>query len=153
MTSAMGDELSVRAAEVDIALRHARSELAQDDRAGPLLNGIAARVSRAVQLMRFEVHESDGPFHRSSFKGPPKWPATPLFPRLADPGAFVGAPGAAVQRLFDAIEALQQQLVFEADCQEYVDALQNSAQFLRAAGHLDEAEPDAVALAALVRRT
>jgi len=65
-----------------------------------------------------------------------------MFPRLA--GLDAPEP---LTALALAMEALQRALVYAADSQEYVDANLNSAQYLRAAGHLDVAEPMLLELA------
>lgn len=47
----------------------------------------------------------------------------------------------------DALDPLQRELVWAADCAEFTDANLNCAQFLRAAGHLDLIQDDVVRLA------
>ena len=48
--------------------------------------------------------------------------------------------------LVSALEALQRQLLFEADCAESTDALNNSRQYLQAAGYLDHAAAELASL-------
>ena len=72
----------------------------------------------------------------------------PQPPEGPKPPAFAAIRGhAALDPLIDALEHLQHQLVWAADCAEFTDAVLNSAQFLRAAGHLDLAQRAVLALA------
>lgn len=102
---------------------------------------VAGHVQRAVALARFEVHDpDDGPFrHEPLSENVPQTPRTPLIPALG--------PGPEAQ----ALEALQYQLVWAADCAEYSDALNDSRQFLRAAGHVDLAARALLGLEGLQR--
>ena len=55
----------------------------------------------------------------------PKPPVGPLLPVLGD------------DELSWALEALQAELVWAADCAEYTDAVNNARQYRRAAGHVE----------------
>jgi len=99
------------------------------------LEAVGDAVARALALARFEVFgERDGPFHRVDFGPTPQQPRPPMFPAFVSARTTVGAP---VASLMESLEALQQALVWEADCAEFTDARNNSIQYLRAAGHLE----------------
>jgi len=105
---------------------------------------VAPHVEHAVALARFQARDpAGGPFrHEPLSPAVPQRPTGPMFPALA---AIRGDAG--LDPLLDALEALQTELVWAADCAEFTDANLNAAQFLRAAGHLDLAAQAALALA------
>ena len=83
---------------------------------------VARHVRRAVALARFEAHEDGGPFrHAPLSRGRSAAAAAPMFP----------------VPVHAALETLQHQLVWAADCAEYSDATNNARQYLQAAGHVD----------------
>jgi hypothetical protein len=84
------------------------------------------------------------PFFRADFGSVPKMPVGPLLPRLAAARSL----DPYLDHLVDGLEALLVQLVFMADCQEAVDALNNSRQYLYAAGAVASIEPHVLTLAA-----
>lgn len=101
------------------------------------LEALATSVGRAIALARFDVpDERDGPFLDVSFGSTPQEPRTPMFPAFVALWTAVGAPVAAMMA---ALEALQRELVWAADCAEFSDARNTSIQYLRAAGHLEQA--------------
>jgi hypothetical protein len=105
---------------------------------------VAAEVGRAVALARFQAREPDGgPVWKGQMSaGVPQPPEGPMFP------AFAAVRGdAGLDPLMDALEALQHELVWAADCAEFSDAVLNAAQFLRAGGHVDLAARAVLALA------
>src|SRR5687768_14935721 len=103
---------------------------------------VAPHVEHAVALARFQSHESRGPYRAEALSpAVPQPPTRPMFPW------FAGVRQPELDPLYDALEALQHQLVWAADCAEFTDASLNAAQFLRAAGHLDLAAQATVALA------
>jgi hypothetical protein len=104
---------------------------------------VAPRVEHAAGLARFQRRESRGPYREEPLSpGVPQPPEGPLFPWFE---SARGEPE--LDPLYDALEALQHQLVWAADCAEFTDATRNAEQFLRAAGHLNLAAQAAVTLA------
>ena len=96
-------------------------------------------LERAVGLARFQAHERDGPFrHEPLSSGVPQRPQGALLPALHEVRG---------DSLAAALEALQVELVWAADCAEYSDATANARQYLQAAGHVDLAAQAALALA------
>ncbi|MEW6431370.1 MAG: hypothetical protein AB1730_07650 [Myxococcota bacterium] len=139
------DELEQRAQAVTNALDALRPVTEGASRAH--LDALARHVAHAIGRMRFRpVEREPPPRHPSNFARVPREPP-PSFPSFVEARALGGPHAAAVRALLDALAAFQERLVFEADCQEYVDALNSSREFLFAAGHLDLAEPHALALA------
>ena len=110
--------------------------------------GAFSEVSHHVELaIRTALHQRNAvtgePLHAATFGSVPVWPEGPMFEGFASQrsrAAGRGSPRArAFAALLDALELFQRALIFAADCQEYVDANQTSATYLRAAGHLDNA--------------
>ena len=119
----------------------------------PEADAVAADLERAAAIARFEVRqERDGPFRTASFGAVPVVPERPLLPELVPPRAALAAAAtpaaAALAALIDALEDLQEALVFRADCCEFTDAVHNSAAYLNAGGHVDRAAAHLLALAA-----
>ena len=100
---------------------------------------VKPHVERAVALATFQAHEQSGPFrHEPLSSGVPQRPKHPCLPALHEVRG---------DALADALEALQVELVWAADCAEFTDATANAQQYLRAAGHVDLAAQAALALA------
>ena len=102
-----------------------------------------AAISVALELMRFtRSYLTGGPFRNEPFGATPRMPAEPLWPALAPAFARLATEiddpsRGPLARLVEALTELQRQLLFEADCAESTDALNNSRQYLQAAGYLD----------------
>ncbi len=105
-------------------------------------------ITAALAHMRFERPTAqDGIFKHVEFGKTPQMPAGPMWPQheLAFAWLRTGErENNAYSRerflaLISALETLQRQLIFEADCQESIDAVNTSRQYLKAAAHLDRA--------------
>jgi hypothetical protein len=108
-------------------------------------DAIRTAIGRAGALVRHEIQPAkDAPFYRGELsRGAPRPPAGPLLPRLVE----LQGHDPALDRLLVATERLAVALVYEADCQEYVDARNTSIALLYAAGAVIAVEKDVVALA------
>lgn len=117
---------------------------AADPRTAAVRN-LRTALGRIGALVRFEVSgEATWPFYRGELsKGAPRPPTGPLLPRLVE----LHGRDEALDRLLVAIERLAVALVYEADCQEYVDARNTSIALLYAAGAVIAVERDVVSLA------
>lgn len=142
------EELESCALELVNAVTRARRSFSSDEARG-VLDAIERHVGDALGRMRFEIR-GPGELRAATFSpGAPTLPAGPMFPALAAVRPRDGHAAEALCALIDALELLQRRLVFEADCQEYVDAPNNASQYLRAAHHLDLAAPLVVTLTRL----
>lgn len=102
---------------------------------------VRSELERADALAHFRARPEEGePFRHASFGRVPAMPEGPMFP------ALVPLASGPLRRMVEALEALQRQLVFEADCAEHTDALNNCRQYLHAAGRLDRAAEALLAL-------
>lgn len=111
----------------------------------PAVVAIDAALKRAKQLLSFAIHGERGdPFFRADFGSVPNMPVGPLLPGLAAARGL----DPYLDQLVDGLEALLAQVVFMADCQEAVDALNTSRQYLYAAGTIASLEPHVLTLAA-----
>ena len=151
----MTDEIWAAFAAVRSALAALAIEPTTDDAGGPFravhdprvaaARSIRTAMARAGLLVRREIEPAkDAPFYRGELSsGAPRPPAGPLLPRLVplhglDP---------ALDPLLVSLERLAVALVFEADCQEYIDARFTSIALLYAAGAVIAIERDVIALA------
>jgi hypothetical protein len=115
-----------------------------DPRAAAAHN-IRTAIGRAGAFVRHEIQPAkDAPFYRGELSsGAPRPPAGPLLPRLVE----LQGRDPALDRLLAAVERLAVALVYEADCQEYIDARNTSIDLLYAAGAVIAVERDVIALA------
>jgi hypothetical protein len=105
---------------------------------------VAPAVRRAAELARFaDRAPRDGPFFPAALSpAVPEPPEQPLLPALQ---AVRG--DARLEPVVDALETLQYELVWSADCAEFSDAVHDSRQYLHAAGHVELAHRAVLALA------
>jgi hypothetical protein len=95
---------------------------------------VKPHIDNAIAVARFQ-EPARGPYRAEPLSsGVPQRPTTPMFP------------GAPATPLLAALEALQTELVWAADCAEFTDATNNARQYLHAAGHVDLAARAALAL-------
>lgn len=125
-----------------------------DDGHDPLAEAYQ-EIKAALEHMRFQrPFVSGSVFKKVEFGKTPQMPTGPMWPQheLAFAWLRTGErdkPEYSRERFLDlvnALETLQRQLVFEADCQESIDALNTSRQYLQAAGYLDRAVFELVSL-------
>jgi hypothetical protein len=129
--------------------------LAFDDDGNDPLGEAYQDFKAALEHMRFQRgYTQNGIFKDVHFGKTPQMPVGPMWPQheLAFAWLRTGERETnAYSRerflaLIHALEALQRQLVFEADCQESIDALNTSRQYLQAAAYLDRAVSKLVSL-------
>lgn len=112
------------------------------------LGDLRADIGDALAHMRFQQpFVSGGVFRNVSFGPTPQMPVGPLWPayELAFAWLRTGEREPTLYgrerllALLAALDTLQRQLIYEADCQESIDALNTSRQYLQAAGYVDRA--------------
>lgn len=111
----------------------------------------AMAIAAALEVMRFaRSYDRTGPFRNAPFGATPQLPVGALWPEHATAIASLTTSTLAARKqlgdLLGALDALQRQLIFEADCAESTDALNNSRQYLQAAGFLDRAVAELVSV-------
>lgn len=103
-------------------------------------------LKAALEHMRFQrPYVQDGVFKKVDFGKTPQMPTVPMWPQHALQLAWMRTERmnaidynyVRFVELVDALEALQRRLVFEADCQESIDAHNTCRQYLQAAGYID----------------
>ena len=145
-------ELEAAAVAVEQALRRfidsTRPDLSDDRSPADPVGDAFADIRDALKHMRFETpYVPDSVFKHVSFGTTPTMPTGSMWPEHALPFAWLRTERTTCieysyerfSELIDALEALQRRLVFEADCQESIDAHNTSRQYLQSAGYLDRA--------------
>jgi hypothetical protein len=108
------------------------------------IRAIDAAITRTTALLNFEVHGRQGePFYEVSFGSVPRKLTSPLVPSLV----AVRGREPYLDRLVTGLEAALVEIVWMADCQESIDAINTSMQYLYAAGTLASIEPHVLVLA------
>lgn len=105
---------------------------------------IDAALKRTLEILSFELRGQRGdPFYQVSFGNVPRKLASPLLPSLV----AVRGRDPYLDQLVSGLERMLVEIVFLADCQESIDAINTSNQYLYAAGTLASLEPHVLVLA------
>ena len=109
---------------------------------------IDAAIKHAKQLLSFQVRGERGdPFFAADFGKVPLMPKRPMLPALET----VRGADHRLDELVSALDAVLAEVVFVADCQESIDAINTSNTYLYAAGTLATIEPHVLVLANQLR--